>query len=97
MKDLGICLTSKLRYNEYPKISINNKFNQLFVIRDCQNSKTDIEKLVDGLQSYDSEFKFVCMYDYTYAVLNLKEDKNNHMECSLELIKNYIVTSKNKE
>ena len=103
MKDLGRCLTSKLNYNEYPKSDfLNNKFNQLFVMRDCQNSKTDIEKLVDmkapdnldSLMSYNNEFKFVCMYDYSYAVLNLKMDDNNRRECSLELIDHYIPTNK---
>ena len=48
MKKLDTCLTSNLKFDKFSRSEfLNNKFNQLFVIRECQNSKTEIEKLFD--------------------------------------------------
>ena len=71
---------------------MNNKFNQFFVIRDYKNTKTDIEKLFD-VETIDCEIKFVCLYDYNYAVLNLNLDQQNQLVCSLEHIKRYALTN----
>ena len=66
---------------------------QFFVIRECQNSKTDIEKLFNKDETYDCQIKFVCLYDYSYAVLNFKLDELNQLDCSLEHIKHYALTN----
>ena len=66
---------------------------QFFVIRECQNSKTDIEKLFSKDDTNDCQIKFVCLYDYSYAVLNFKLDEHNQLDCSLEHIKHYALTN----
>ena len=48
MKKLDTCLTSRLKFDHFSRTEfVNNKFIQLFVIRECQNSKTEIEKLFE--------------------------------------------------
>ena len=61
------------------------------MIRECPNSKTDIEKLfIKDTQT--CQIKFLCLYDYSYAVINLKLDEDSQLDCSLEHIKQYALT-----
>lgn len=44
------------------------------------------------METIDYEIKFVCLYDLNYAVLNLKLDEFNQLNCSLEHIRRYTLT-----
>ena len=98
MRDLKKSLTSNLRYTQSSKNEYvnNSKFNQIFVIRDCPNSKSDIDKLFDR-QTQGFELKFVCLYDYSYAVLKITNDQNGHLDSKIELISNYILSNKSSK
>ena len=67
----------------------------MFVIRDCINGKNEVDKLFDET-SHFYEIKFVCLYDYSYLVINLLISPEGNIENSLEHVSPYILTKSKK-
>lgn len=49
------------------------------------------------MKSHNYEIKFVCLYDFSYMVVNLKISPEGNLETSLEHTCRYLITKSKKQ